>query len=255
MHTRDSRGAKRFYQEIRALAKLNHPCIVTIFDCGRVGKRHYFAMEFVDGPDLKNRVDNGGPFPEREGLILMRRMAQALEHAHANSVIHRDVKPENILLRSDGTPKLTDFGLVMHHDADHMTLTQEGLMVGSYFYVSPEQIDGLRDIDGRSDVYSLGATFYYAFTGRTAYSGRTPQELVGQTLSGNLVAPNRYNYRLSARTGRLIQKMMARNRERRHQSMSEVVADIDRALSPGKLRRVFVRLLTVAGLLLAGILV
>ncbi|MBD3240695.1 MAG: protein kinase [Chitinivibrionales bacterium] len=254
MHTRDRNGARRFYQEIRALAKLSHPSIVTIFDCGRVGKRHFFAMEYVDGPDLKHRVDKQGPLPERAGLRLLRQLAHALEHAHANKVIHRDVKPENILLRSDGTPKLTDFGLVMHHDADHMTLTQEGLMVGSYYYVSPEQIDGLRDIDGRSDIYSLGATFFYAFTGRTAYSGRTPQELVGQTLSGNLVPPNRYNHRLSTRTGRLIQKMMARNRDRRYQSMQEVIAEIDRALVPSRFQRALTQLIAGAALLFAGIL-
>ncbi len=254
MHTRDRNGARRFYQEIRALAKLSHPSIVTIFDCGRVGKRHFFAMEFVNGPDLKHRIDTQGPLAERDGLHLMRQIAHALEHAHANKVIHRDVKPENILLRNDGTPKLTDFGLVMHHDADHMTLTQEGLMVGSYYYVSPEQIDGLRDIDGRSDIYSLGATFFYAFTSRTAYSGRTPQELVGQTLSGNLVPPNRYNHRLSARTGRIIQKMMARNRDRRYQDMREVIDDIDRALMPSKLRRALIRLLAGAALIAAGII-
>lgn len=254
VHTRDRNGAIRFYQEIKALAKLNHPSIVTIFDCGRVGKRHFYTMEFVDGPDLKTLVDEEGPMQERHALEMLRSMASALAQGHRASIVHRDVKPENILVTGDGLPKLTDFGLVMHHDADHLTLTQEGLMVGSYYYVSPEQIDGLRDIDGRSDIYSLGATMYYALTGRTAYDGKTPQELIGQTLSGNLVPPNRYNHRLSSRTVALIQRMMARNRDKRIATMDEVVARVDAIMRPRAWPRVLAKIIGGSVLLAAGIL-
>ena len=187
--THDKNNATRFIQEIRALSKLNHPNIVTIYDAGRINRRHYFAMELLPGPSLKEHVDSKKITGEKEALRIIRATAKALGHAHLKSVIHRDVKPENIVFDCNGVPKLTDFGLVMHHDVDHMSLTQEGAWVGSYYYISPEQVDGSRDIDGRSDIYSLGATLYYALTGRTAYSGNSPQELLTKHLSGRLVSP------------------------------------------------------------------
>ncbi len=253
-HTKDKTGATRFFQEIRALAKLRHPNVVTIYDCGRVGRRYYFSMECIEGRSLQELVESRGMLPERVALPIMRATADALAHAHTCSVIHRDVKPDNILIDERDTPILTDFGLVMHHDADHMTLTQEGMMVGSYYYVSPEQIDGMRNVDGRTDVYSLGATFYYALTGRTAYTGNTPQELVSQTLAGNLIPPNRYSPRVSSRTASLIRRMMARNRDKRIASMEQVVAEIDAILRPSRWKRVLRNAAAASGLVSSGML-
>jgi len=136
----------------------------------------------------------------------------------------------------------------MHHDVDHMSLTQEGAWVGSYYYISPEQVDGSRDIDGRSDIYALGATLYYALTGRTAYSGNSPQELLTKHLSGHLVSPKRYCPHLSRRTVRLVKKMMAVHREKRYQTMEAVVNAID---SPPRLQKI----LAIAGLTLIGAMV
>lgn len=249
--TKDKTSAARFFLEIRALAKLNHPSIVAIYDCGRVGRRYYYAMEFVGGGSLKSVVDKRSMLPEREALAIIRGMALALSHAHASNVVHRDVKPENVLICEDGSAKLTDFGLVMHQDADHMSLTQSGMMVGSYYYVSPEQLDGVKDIDGRADIYSLGATLYYALTGKTAFSGKTPQEIVAQTLSGTWVTPRNYNPTVSTRSVRLLRRMMARSRDKRFQNMSDVVAAIDALLAPPKLKRYF--LVSGATLLLLGL--
>jgi len=254
VHTKDKTGAMRFFQEIRALAKMRHPNVVTIFDCGRVGRRYFYAMECIEGNSLQQVVERQGMLSEEHALQMMRAIADALAHAHASSVIHRDVKPDNILIDEREVPKLTDFGLVMHHDADHMTLTQEGLMVGSYYYVSPEQIDGARDIDGRTDIYSLGATFYYALTGRTAYTGDTPQELISQTLAGNLIPPNRYCPQLSPRASNLIRRMMARNRDKRVASMEQVVSEIDAILRPPRWKRILRNLAAGAGLLGGGVL-
>jgi eukaryotic-like serine/threonine-protein kinase len=241
--THDKNNATRFIQEIRALSKLNHPNIVTIYDAGRINRRHYFAMELLPGPSLKEHVDSKKITGEKEALKIIRATAKALGHAHSKSVIHRDVKPENIVFDCNGVPKLTDFGLVMHHDVDHMSLTQEGAWVGSYYYISPEQVDGSRDIDGRSDIYALGATLYYALTGRTAYSGNSPQELLTKHLSGRLVSPKRYCPHVSWRTVRLVKKMMAVHREKRYQTMEAVVNAID---SPPWLQKI----LTIAGLTL-----
>ena len=246
--THDKNNATRFIQEIRALSKLNHPNIVTIYDAGRINRRHYFAMELLPGPSLKEHVDSKKITGEKEALRIVRAMAKALGHAHLKSVIHRDVKPENIVFDCNAVPKLTDFGLVMHHDVDHMSLTQEGAWVGSYYYISPEQIDGSRDIDGRSDIYALGATLYYALTGRTAYSGNSPQELLTKHLSGHLVSPKKYCPHLSRRTVRLVKKMMAVHREKRYQTMEAVVNAID---SPPRLQKI----VSIAGLTLIGAMV
>jgi serine/threonine protein kinase len=246
--TDDKSNTARFYQEIRALAKLNHPNIVIIYEAGMVNRRHYFAMEYLAGPSLRARVDAQGGLGEREALAIIRQTAKALMHAHNHSVIHRDVKPENIIFDEDDNPKLTDFGLVMHADDDHMSLTQEGMMVGSFYYTSPEQIDGKRDIDGRSDIYSLGATLYYALTGHTVYDGSSAQEILTKHIRGRFLSPKYYNRRISGRSVRLIKRMMAISREKRFQSMEAVIEAIDGATIFHKI--IFFGSLTAAGALM-----
>jgi serine/threonine-protein kinase len=246
--TDDKNNATRFVQEIRALSKLNHPNIVTIYDAGKINRRHYFAMELLPGPSLKDYVDSKKILGEKEALRIARATAKALAHAHSKNVVHRDVKPENIIFDCNSVPKLTDFGLVMHHDVDHMSLTQEGAWVGSYYYISPEQVDGSRDIDGRSDIYALGATLYYMLTGRTAYSGNSPQELLTKHISGRLVSPKKYCPHISQQTARLVKKMMAANRGKRFQTMEAVVSAID---NPPRLQRIAsIAVLTLVGTLL-----
>jgi serine/threonine protein kinase len=246
--TEDKNNTARFYQEIRALAKLNHPNIVIIFDAGKVNRRHFFAMELLTGPSLKAYVDSKKYLDEKEALQIIHATAKALNHAHGRSIIHRDVKPENIIFDENKVPKLTDFGLVMHYDTDHLTLTQEGMMVGSFYYASPEQVDGRRDIDGRSDVYSLGATLYYALTGHTVYSGSSPQELISKIIKGRFAPPSRYNPRLSHKTLRLLRKMLMVNREKRFQSMEDVIKAIER---PSLTLKLFIALAsTLVGVLI-----
>jgi len=231
-YMRDQSNATRFFQEIRALAKLNHPAITIIFDAGKVKRRYYFSMEYIDGPSLKDYVDKKKHLKEKEALRLILETSRGLAHAHHQNIVHRDVKPENIIITPDGKPKLTDFGVVMHHDEDHMTLTQEGMVVGSLYYASPEQIEGFRDIDGRSDIYSLGATLYYALTGRTIYTANSPQEILSKHLSGRWQNPRIYNQKISGRTIRLLKKMLAKNRNKRFQSMDQVVQFIEHPRMP-----------------------
>jgi serine/threonine-protein kinase len=238
----------RFYQEIRALAKLNHPNIVIIYDAGKINGKNFYAMELLPGPSLNTLVDAKNHLNEKEALKIISAIARALEHAHAKNIIHRDVKPENIIFDSHGIPKLTDFGLVMHYDMDHMTLTQEGFLVGSFYYTSPEQARGDRDLDGRSDIYSLGATLYYALTGRTLYTGKSPLEVIAKHWKGQYVSPKHYCPHLSNRTVRLLKKMLSVNREKRFKSMAEVVKAIERPLLINKV-------LAVIAILLIGIII
>jgi len=252
-YTSDKTKAVRFFQEIRALIKLNHPNIVTIYDAGRVHRSYYYAMELLSGPSLKEQVDKKGMLTEKEALALIRPIAKALSHAHATSIVHRDVKPENIVFDSNGLPKLADFGVVMHFDEHHMTLTQEGMTVGSLHYTPPEQAEGARDIDHRADIYSLGATLYYALAGRTVYTAETPHELLTKHLAGVMISPRKFNPSVSRRTVRIIKKMMAVNRDKRFQSMDEVVAAIDKPAT-SKLYFITGSILLGAALLLLGML-
>jgi eukaryotic-like serine/threonine-protein kinase len=238
----------RFLQEIRALAKLNHPHITQLYDAGRIRRTFFFAMEIVEGGSLKAYVDARKVLDEKEALRIVRQIATALAYAHANSIVHRDVKPENIMLDRNGFPKLTDFGLVMHFDENHLTLTREGVLIGSYHYTSPEQVEGARDVDGRTDIYSLGATLYYALSGRTLYNGSTPTEILTQHLAGNWVPPRVFNPRVSGHTMRILRKMLARKREKRYQSMDALLRALDAIPLSRRLRPILISI--SAGLLL-----
>ncbi|MDG5813625.1 serine/threonine-protein kinase [Chitinispirillales bacterium ANBcel5] len=224
----DKTNVSRFFQEVRALAKLNHPNIVTLYDAGKSGRRYYFTMELVEGLSLDQYIKKHKKFTEKVALKIIRDVAVALGYAHQNSIIHRDIKPENILVDDCGVTKVTDFGVVMHQDDDHLTLTAEGFMVGSIHFASPEQINGLRDIDGRTDIYSLGATLFFMLTGRTVYSGKCIQEVAAKQTKGPWVSPRKFNRDISIKSVLLIRKMMAKNRERRFQSMEDLIKAIDR---------------------------
>ncbi len=253
--SRDGTNVTRFFQEVRALAKLNFPHIVTLYDAGKAGRRYYFAMELVNGPSLAQFVAERKLLDEKEALTITAKIARALSFSHARNIIHRDIKPENILIDEQSSPKVTDFGVVMHQDEDHMTLTQEGFMVGSVHFSSPEQVEGSRDIDGRSDIYSLGATLYYMVTGKTVYTGKNAEEILTKHLVGTWTSPKYHNPAVSFRTVKLIRKMMARNRERRYQSMDEVVTAIQNIIRPRPFLRPLAALASLAALFLAGAVV
>ncbi len=249
---RDETNVTRFFQEIRALAKLNHPNIVTLYDAGKGGRRYYFTMELVDGPSLAKYVQDKGYLPEKEALSIVKATAQALGYAHQRNVIHRDIKPENILISSIGIPKVTDFGIVMHRDEDHLTLTREGFMVGTIQFASPEQIEGSRNVDGRSDIYSLGATLYFMLTGRTLYGGNSAQDIAKKQASGSWTSPRRYNPSVSFKTARFIKKMMARRPEKRFQSMDDVIRAVEGNHLLKKIGAWVLRIIAGAALISAG---
>jgi serine/threonine-protein kinase len=242
----------RFFQEIRALAKLVHPGIVRLYDAGKAGRRYYFAMELVYGQSLAQYVEKNEMIAERDAIAIIKNVAKALSFSHAEDIIHRDIKPENILIDESNCPKITDFGVVMHRDEDHMTLTKEGYMVGSVYFASPEQIQGDRDVDGRTDIYSLGATFYYLLTGRMVYNGANAQEVLTRHLVGTFVSPKKFNPKVSRRTVSIIRKMMAKNREKRYQTMNELVNILDRDSRLLKLVRIVMMVATGVLLLISG---
>ena len=168
--------AERFMDEGRIIASLHHPNIVTIYDIGLADEDLYISMEYVEGGDLKNRMQSS--ITPKEALDIVEKIGSALSSAHSHKVIHRDVKPANILFRNDQTPLLTDFGIAKQTDHDK-DLTSTGIFLGSPNYVSPEQADG-KMVDGRSDIYSLGCIFYEMLTGYKPYHSDSVIDIVIQ---------------------------------------------------------------------------
>ncbi len=176
-------GRERFLREARAVAKLSHPNIVAGIDAGEANGVYFFVMEFLDGESVDKTLRRRTRLPSAEAAGIIRQIALGLDHAHQNGMVHRDIKPANIMLLPDGTAKLADLGLVRLASAGDVTLTQSGTIVGSPGYVSPEQAMGEREIDIRSDIYSLGLTFFEFLSGERAYSGDNPMTVISARFS------------------------------------------------------------------------
>src|SRR5262249_54099608 len=173
--------AKRFRAEAEAAAKLDHPHIVPIFEVGEAGGFHFISMAFVEGETLAQRVATV-PLPPREAAALIRQVALAVAYAHGQGVIHRDLKPGNIMLDAAGQPRVTDFGLAKRTDADS-SLTQAGQVMGTPSYMPPEQAEGKNEqVGALADVYSLGATLYCLVTGRPPFQAASVVETIMQGL-------------------------------------------------------------------------
>jgi serine/threonine protein kinase len=181
----DSTFRERFFREARSAARLNHPSIVTVFDCHGTEGVHYIVMELMEGTTLRDRVASEGPLAEVDALSVVASLAAALDHAHARSILHRDVKPENVFLSADGQVKLGDWGLAKPFAGDDASVTQTGWVVGTPNYIAPEQLKGLKEIDPRADIYSLGATFYFLLTACPPFEGPS----VVDVLASHLLEP------------------------------------------------------------------
>src|SRR5262249_24453990 len=176
---------ERFHREIDLVAGLVHPHIVPVFDSGDAHGRLWYVMPYIRGESLRARLEREGKLRVPDALRITREVAEALDYAHRQGVVHRDVKPENILL-VEGQALLADFGIARGTAgavADH-TPTATGLILGTPAYMSPEQMDARVDIDGRSDVYSLGCVLYEMLAGSRPFPGRTPFAVVASRLSG-----------------------------------------------------------------------
>lgn len=159
---------KRFIVESHVIAKLKHPHIVSVYDMGEVNKDRYIAMEFLTGGDLNDYLNKG--CTRREALTIVKQVASALDFSHSKGIVHRDIKPDNIMFRADGRAVLTDFGVAKNLEAE-LSLTQAGLIVGTPKYMSPEQLKG-ESVTGAADLYSLGVVFFALLAGRLPYNGK-----------------------------------------------------------------------------------
>jgi len=230
---------ERFYKEGKAAARLSHNNIVQAIDVASTpDDYHFFVMEYVEGKTLYDimqppPVGDGRHFTEAEALDITIQMADALAHAHERGLIHRDVKPKNILLTPQKVAKLTDLGLARATDDKEAAATEAGKAYGTPYYISPEQVRGDVDIDFRADIYSLGATMYHMVTGRPPFEGDTPSAVMHKHLKQPLIPPDHINTSLSAGIGEIIEVAMAKNREDRYASTEDMLEDL-RAVAAGE---------------------
>jgi len=223
----------RFYKEGKAAARLSHNNIVQAIDVGVSPEGyHYFEMEYIEGKTLYDIMQEGHSFSEAEALDIAIQMADALAHAHLRQLIHRDVKPKNIILTPQGVAKLTDLGLARATDDKLAAETEAGKAYGTPYYISPEQIRGEMEIDFRADIYSLGATIYHLVTGRPPFEGDTPAAVMHKHLKQALIPADHVNTGLSAGIGEVIDVAMAKKREDRYQSTEDMLEDL-RAIAAG----------------------
>ena len=225
---------QRFYLEAEAAANLDHPGIVPIFEVGQHEGQHYFSMGFVEGQSLAQRVAEG-PLPPREAASLMVQIAEAVQYAHEKEVIHRDLKPGNVLLDAQGHPKVTDFGLAKKLRSDS-ALTASGQIMGTPSYMPPEQAEARADIGPLADVYSLGAILFCLLTGRPPFQAANVMETLKQVLEQDPPAPRTLNAAIPLDLETIALKCLRKEPHRRYASARELAEDLNRFLADEPIR-------------------
>ncbi len=219
---------ERFRREAQAAIKLNHPNIVSTFDTGESEGICYIAMEYVDGGSLAHKLEGGKPLDPPTVAKIIGPIAEGLEYAHAKKMVHRDLKPMNILLTKEGVPKISDFGIAKI--GGQSTMTQTGTVIGTPEYMSPEQAKGEKNIDGRSDVYSLGIVLYQMLTGHVPFSGDTPHSVLYGHIYEPPKPPSRSNRSISQLTELVMLRALHKSREERYQSARQLATDLQAAI-------------------------
>ena len=219
----DDEFRQRFCAESHAVAMLSHPNIVAVYDVSHSDAMEYIVMELVDGITLRQYMDKRGAVPWREALHFTKQMAKALSHAHERGIIHRDIKPQNIMLLKDGTIKIGDFGIAALENEMH---EENGQAIGSIHYIAPEQARGDCP-DARSDIYSLGVVMYEMLTGRKPYEGDSIGEIAVKHMNAKPVMPREIVPEIPEELERITLKAMCADLSERYQSASELLADLD----------------------------
>ena len=219
----DAEFRRRFHAESQAVAMLSHPNIVNVYDVSHSDNVDYIVMELIDGITLKQYMEQKGVLNWREALHFSTQIAKALEHAHSRGIIHRDIKPHNIMVLKDGSVKVADFGIARVSSAQS-TLTREAL--GSVHYISPEQAKGGR-IDYRSDLYSLGVVMYEMLTGHPPYDGETPVSVAIQHINAKAIPPRVLNPQIPEGLEQITMHAMAADLEDRYESATQMLQDLD----------------------------
>jgi formylglycine-generating enzyme required for sulfatase activity/predicted Ser/Thr protein kinase len=219
---------RRFYLEAEAAAKLHHPNIVPIHDVGVYRGRHFFTLEFIDGPSLRDVIKKER-LPWQKSLRIMKDVCEAMHYAHENKIIHRDLKPANIMIDHRGQPMVMDFGLAKNVEGESRTIT--GVIMGTPSYMPPEQAMGnTKSIEPRSDVYSLGAVLYEMLTGAPPFEGPSPMHVINDVIGKDPIPPRRFNPKLPQDVETICLVAMEKEITRRYPSSKAMAEDIERCL-------------------------
>ena len=224
---------ERFYAEGRAAAQLNHPNIVQAFDVGNEKETYFFVMEYVDGRTVHDDITENKRYSEADAIDVVIQVAEALEHAHERGLVHRDVKPKNIMISRQGPVKLADMGLARAMSDKEAAEAESGKAFGTPYYISPEQIRGEKNIGPQADIYSLGATLYHMVTGTVPFEGKDPASVMRKHLRAPLQPPDHVNPKLSPHISEVIEMMMAKGPKDRYASCKDLLVDL-RAVQDGE---------------------
>jgi serine/threonine protein kinase len=228
----DEEFIRRFRREAQSATSLVHPNIVSIYDVGEDGDLYYIVMEYVDGQTLKKYIQQNSPLSVEETLHIMKQLTSAISHAHQNNIIHRDIKPQNILIDNFGNVKITDFGIAMALSAT--SITQTNSVLGSVHYLSPEQARGGM-ANNKSDIYSLGIVMFELLTGRLPFSGESAVSIVLKHLQSEMPSVRRWNPLIPQSVENIVLKATAKDPFHRYQRVEDMEEDLRTALDPERL--------------------
>ncbi|MBP1743912.1 MAG: kinase domain protein [Firmicutes bacterium] len=229
-YSSDSEFLKKFKREATAVASLSDNNIVNVYDVGSDGDINYIVMEYVQGKSLKEILNEKGKLTTDQALAIAIQIGKALEHAHKNNIVHRDIKPHNVLVTTDGVVKVTDFGIAK--SSDSVTITNSSKVLGSAHYFSPEQAKG-NVVDNRTDIYSLGIVLYELVTGRVPFDAESPVSVALKHIQEPVVPPIQLNENIPDALNKLIMKAIEKEPFRRYQNVTDMVADM-RAIQQNK---------------------
>jgi serine/threonine-protein kinase len=215
----------RFQREARSMAKIDHVNVVKVYAVDSVKGIHFAAIEFIDGQSVQDWLDHLGTFSVADAVHIALVSAEALRHAHEQNMVHRDIKPDNILLTSKGVVKVADFGLAKALDED-VSMTQSGTGLGTPLYMAPEQARSAKSVDQRCDIYALGATLYHMLTGELPFSGDTALELIMSKEKGQYTPARQLRSEVPERLDLIIDKMMAKDPAHRYKNCAEIIRDM-----------------------------
>src|SRR5438270_2288446 len=223
-HANDDQFVERFRREAKNAASLSHPNIVSIYDRGEAEGTYYIAMEYLDGRSMKELIVSRGPAPISVAIDYARQILAAVGFAHRHGIVHRDIKPHNVLVDAEGRLKVTDFGIAR---AGASQMTEAGSIIGTAQYLSPEQAKGA-PVDQTSDLYSVGVVLYELLTGTVPFSGDTPVEIAMKHLSQTPEPPSRKRPDIPRELDMVVMRALAKHPEDRYQTAEEMDADLDR---------------------------
>jgi len=226
-HASDAEFVTRFKREARSAIGLHHPNIVTAYAVGEDFGVHWYAMEFCPGEALDARLKRDTCLPWQDAVRIVAQIAAGLGHAHATGIIHRDIKPANIVVAANGTAKVLDFGLAKQLGGGQSLMTQTGVVMGTPHYIAPEQARGDKGIDGRADLYALGATLYHLVTGRPPFSGSSPAAVIMRHLSDELPDPRDEVRDLPVGVVEVIRRLMAKQPKDRYRDSEALIGDLE----------------------------